>query len=67
MGKEHVGHSDIRKFAEERVNLPKEKAGEYRQPPGSIGGIPRRAPGLFTAAHDALWEPGERDGVAFAQ
>ncbi len=36
MGKEHVGHSDIRKFAEERVNLPKEKAGEYRQQVNSL-------------------------------
>lgn len=31
MSKEHVSHSDIRKFAEERVNLPKAKADEYRE------------------------------------
>jgi len=30
MSKEHVGHADLVCFAEERVNLPKEKADEYR-------------------------------------
>ena len=30
MGKEHVGHKEIAQFAEERVNLPKEKANGYR-------------------------------------
>lgn len=30
MTKEHVGHADLVRFAEERVNLPKEKADEYR-------------------------------------
>lgn len=30
MGRNHVDHSDIVKFAQEKVNLPKEKAGEYR-------------------------------------
>lgn len=30
MGRQHVGHDDIVKFAQERVNLPKEKADEYR-------------------------------------
>lgn len=30
MSKEHVGHADLVRFAEERVNLPKEKADEYR-------------------------------------
>lgn len=30
MAKEHVGHADLIRFAEERVNLPKEKADEYR-------------------------------------
>lgn len=31
MSKEHVSHSEIRKFAEERVNLPKAKTDEYRE------------------------------------
>jgi tRNA nucleotidyltransferase (CCA-adding enzyme) len=30
MARRHVDHSDIIRFAEERVNLPKEKADEYR-------------------------------------
>ena len=30
MGKEHVGHKELAQFAEERVNLPKEKAKGYR-------------------------------------
>ncbi len=30
MSRGHVGHSEIRKFAEERVNLPRDKANEYR-------------------------------------
>lgn len=30
MGRQHVDHADIVKFAQERVNLPKDKADEYR-------------------------------------
>src|SRR3954464_13061982 len=30
MGLQHVGHGDIVRFAQERVNLPKDKADEYR-------------------------------------
>lgn len=30
MGREQVGHKEIARFAQERVNLPKEKADEYR-------------------------------------
>lgn len=30
MGRQHVGHSDIARFADEKVNLPKDKADEYR-------------------------------------
>lgn len=30
MGRQHVDHTDIAKFAQDRVNLPKEKANEYR-------------------------------------
>jgi len=30
MGLEHVSHSEIYRFAQEKVNLPKEKADEYR-------------------------------------
>ncbi len=30
MGRDHVGHSDIVRFAQEKVNLPKDKADEYR-------------------------------------
>jgi hypothetical protein len=30
MSREHVGHCDILRFAEERVNLPQDKAQEYR-------------------------------------
>ncbi len=30
MGTEHVSHSDIARFAQEKVNLPKDKADEYR-------------------------------------
>src|SRR5271157_2734297 len=30
MSRQHVGHGDIVKFAQERVNLPKDKADEYR-------------------------------------
>lgn len=30
MTQEHVSHSDIARFAQDRVNLPKEKADEYR-------------------------------------
>jgi hypothetical protein len=28
----HVDHGDIARFAQERVNLPKDKADEYRAP-----------------------------------
>jgi hypothetical protein len=30
MGRQHVGHNEIVSFAEERVNLPRDKANEYR-------------------------------------
>jgi tRNA nucleotidyltransferase (CCA-adding enzyme) len=30
MGRQHLGHSDIARFAQDRVNLPKDKADEYR-------------------------------------
>ena len=30
MTQEHVSHADIARFAQDRVNLPKEKADEYR-------------------------------------
>ncbi len=30
MSREHVGHKDIVRFADERVNLPQDKANEYR-------------------------------------
>ena len=30
MAREHVDHSDIVRFAQDRVNLPRDKAGEYR-------------------------------------
>ena len=30
MGRQHVGHGDIARFAQEKVNLPKDKADEYR-------------------------------------
>ncbi len=30
MSRQHVGHSEIAKFAQDKVNLPKEKADEYR-------------------------------------
>lgn len=30
MGREHVDHADIVRFAQEKVNLPKDKADEYR-------------------------------------
>jgi len=30
MGRQHVDHADIVRFAQDRVNLPKEKADEYR-------------------------------------
>ena len=30
MAREHVDHSDIARFAQDKVNLPKDKASEYR-------------------------------------
>jgi hypothetical protein len=30
MGRQHVGHNDIATFAQDRVNLPKDKADDYR-------------------------------------
>ena len=30
MAREHVNHSDIAQFAKDKVNLPKEKADDYR-------------------------------------
>ena len=30
MGRQHVDHADIVRFAQEKVNLPKDKADEYR-------------------------------------
>ena len=30
MAREHVGHGDIARFAQDRVNLPRDKANEYR-------------------------------------
>ncbi len=29
MGRQHVGHSEIAAFAQDKVNLPKDKADEY--------------------------------------
>ena len=36
MAREHVSHQDIAQFAEERVNLPKEKARIYREQAGRV-------------------------------
>jgi len=36
MSRKHVDHADILRFAEERVNLPKEKADEYRAQAGRL-------------------------------
>ena len=36
MSREHVGHNEITKFAQERVNLPKDKADEYRAQAGRL-------------------------------
>lgn len=36
MARMHVDHVDIRRFAEERVNLPKDKADEYRAQAGRL-------------------------------
>jgi tRNA nucleotidyltransferase (CCA-adding enzyme) len=36
MSREHVGHGDIVRFAQERVNLPKDKADEYRAQVGRL-------------------------------
>lgn len=36
MSKEHVSHSDIAQFAREKVNLPKEKADQYRTQANSL-------------------------------
>jgi hypothetical protein len=30
MGRQHVGHSEIVNFAQDKVNLPKDKSDEYR-------------------------------------
>ena len=30
MGRQHVDHADIRLFAQEKVNLPREKANKHR-------------------------------------
>jgi hypothetical protein len=30
MARQHVDHGDIARFAQEKVNLPKDKANEYR-------------------------------------
>lgn len=37
MAREHVDHADLRRFAEERVNLPKEWADEYRAQAQRLG------------------------------
>ncbi len=37
MSRVHVGHSEIAQFAKEKVNLPKEKADEYRAQAGRVG------------------------------
>src|SRR5262249_13087337 len=31
MGKQHVGHKEIASFADERVNLPRDKASAFRE------------------------------------
>jgi len=36
MSRIHVDHADIRRFAEDRVNLPKDKADEYRAQAGRL-------------------------------
>jgi tRNA nucleotidyltransferase (CCA-adding enzyme) len=36
MARTHVGHADIRRFAEDKVNLPKEQADEYREQAGRL-------------------------------
>lgn len=36
MSKEHVSHADIARWAKERVNLPKDKADEYRAQSGRL-------------------------------
>ncbi|HEV2146273.1 MAG TPA: CBASS oligonucleotide cyclase [Longimicrobiaceae bacterium] len=37
MGRQHVGHREIAQFGEERVNLPAEKAKEYRAQANRLG------------------------------
>lgn len=37
MSRIHIDHKDILKFAEDRVNLPKDKADEYRAQAGRLG------------------------------
>jgi tRNA nucleotidyltransferase (CCA-adding enzyme) len=36
MAREHVGHNEIAQFAKDRVNLPKDKADEYRAQAGRV-------------------------------
>ncbi|MGK4567353.1 CBASS oligonucleotide cyclase [Flavobacterium sp. 3HN19-14] len=36
MAREHVGHNEIAQFAKDRVNLPKDKADEYRAQAGRL-------------------------------
>lgn len=36
MGRQHVGHGEIVAFAQDKVNLPKDKADEYRRKPAGF-------------------------------
>ncbi|MBX7140181.1 MAG: nucleotidyltransferase [Chitinophagales bacterium] len=49
MGREHVTHSDIAQFAKDRVNLPKDKADEYRS---QAQGLRERLEGYLSAHPD---------------
>ncbi len=36
MSRQHIGHDDIVRFSQEKVNLPKDKANEYREQAGRL-------------------------------
>jgi len=36
MARQHVGHDDLVRFAQDKVNLPKDKADEYRAQVGRL-------------------------------
>ena len=71
MARSHVDHGDIVRFAQDRVNLPREKASEYRAQARRLRerleSYLREHPDFFAEEDAAFGELGEGNGASVAQ